>query len=184
MKLLSWIICLMLIQSAFCQTIDKLDTKKGFKDITLGDSYSKWQEELQYEGIYDDGSKAYHYIGPCCQKVFEYPVDSIILRFENDKLVVISITTKKIQKGYKESGVYSRWRADDLFSVESSFSYLFGKPTSYQSKEGKSDVSYIWDAKNVILITTYNYLGIDFGDRLKILLLDKFFLNSLKENGF
>ncbi len=30
----------------FAQTIDKLDEKNGFKDFTLGDSFTKWENQI------------------------------------------------------------------------------------------------------------------------------------------
>ncbi len=178
------ILSFFLLATAFGQTIDKLDEKNGFKDFTLGDSYTKWQSQLKFEGNWNDGTKAYIYTGYCCQKVFDYAVDKIVLRFNGDKLVGIYITTKNFQKGYAESGEYTKWRSDDFESLKSSFSYLYGKPTSYDAPEGSGEVTYIWTGKKVILFSKYEYLGIQNGDRQQIIVADMIFLNKGIEDGF
>ena len=99
--LTSIFVSLIFLTGLFAQTIDKLDQKNGFKDFTLGDTYSKWEGQLSLEGNYDDGSKAYLYKGTCCNKVFDYPVEKIILKFNNNKLIAIYITTEKFQKEYR-----------------------------------------------------------------------------------
>lgn len=175
---------LIISTSIFAQTIDKLDEKNGFKDFTIGDNFTKWENQLIYEGKLDDGSKAYLYKGNCCNKVFNYSVEKIILRFSSNKLVGIIITTEKFQKDYKESGEYTKWRSDDFESIKSSFSYLFGKPTSVDAAEGSGEVTYIWAGKKVLLLSKYEYLGVQNGDRQQIFIFDINFLNSDIKNGF
>ena len=68
--LLTTILTLLFYTGLFAQTIDKLDEKNGFKDFTLGDNLTKWENQLSYEGKWDDGSLAYLYKGTCCNKVF------------------------------------------------------------------------------------------------------------------
>jgi len=183
--LLTSILTLLFISTGlFAQTIDKIDEKNGFKDFTLGDNLTKWESQLSYEGNWDDGSKAYLYKGTCCNKVFNYSVEKIILRFSSNKLVSIYITTEKFQKGYKESGEYTKWRSDDFESIKSSFSYLFGKPTSVDAPEGSGEVTHYWAGKKVILSSKYEYLGVQDGDRQQINIVDINFLNSGIKSGF
>lgn len=177
-------IIMFLMLNVFSQTINKLDEKNGFKDFTLGDSYTKWQSQLKFEGNWDDGTKAYLYTGYCCQKVFNYPVDKIVLRFNGDKLVVIYITTKKFQKEYAESGKFTKWRTDDFESINSSFSHLFGEPTSDDFSEGIGEITHIWKGNKVILFSKYQYLGVQNGDRQQIIIADLMFLNKDIKNGF
>lgn len=174
----------MLTTGLLAQTIDKLDEKNGFKDFTLGDNYSKWESQLRLEGSWDDGSKAYIYNGLCCNKVFNYSVEKIILRFSSNKLVGIYITTEKFQKGFKESGEYTKWRTDDFESIKSSFSYLFGKPTSVDAPEGSGEISYLWTGKKVLLVSKYEYLGVQNGDRQQINIIDLNFANANIKSGF
>ena len=109
--LLTTILTLLLYTGLFAQTIDKLDEKNGFKDFTLGDNLTKWENQLSYEGKWDDGSLAYLYKGTCCNKVFSYAIEKTILRSSKNKLVGIYSTMQKFQKGYKESGEYTKWRS-------------------------------------------------------------------------
>ncbi|MBP6302795.1 MAG: hypothetical protein KBB37_05810 [Bacteroidia bacterium] len=186
MKILFTSIFVSLIFSTplFAQTIDKLDEKNGFKDFKLGDTFLKWQNQIVLEGNWDDSSKAYLYKGPCCDKVFEYPIDKIVLRFKNNKMVGIYITTKKFQKGYIESRVNTKWRTDDFESIKASFSYLFGNPSSFDMPENSGMVTHLWLGKKVLLTSTYEYLGIENGDRQQINILDISILNSKIKNGF
>jgi hypothetical protein len=99
MKIINLILFIMfLISTAIGQTITKLDDKNGFKDFTLGDSLIKWHNQLNFEANWEDDTKAYLYTGSCCQKLFDYQVEKIILRFSEEKLVGIYITTEKFQK--------------------------------------------------------------------------------------
>jgi|TARA_B110000902_G_scaffold177020_1_gene200763 hypothetical protein len=178
------ILGVLFISGLNAQTIDKLDTKNGFKDFTLGDSYTKWQSQTKFEGSWDDGTKAYLYTGSCCNKVFSYAIDKIVLRFSANKLVGIYITTEKFQKGYAESGIYTKWRTDDFESIKSSFSYLFGKPTSVDAPENSGEITHLWVGKKVLLTSKYEYMGVQNGDRQLINILDLQFLNKGIEDGF
>ena len=182
--LLTTILTLLLYTGLFAQTIDKLDEKNGFKDFTLGDNLTKWGNQLSYEGKWDDGSLAYLYKGTCCNKVFSYEIEKTILRFSKNKLVGIYLTTQKFQKGYKESGEYTKWRSDDFESIKSSLSYLFGKPTTVDTPKDTGEVKYIWAGKKVMLLSKYEYLGVQNGDRQQISIVDINFLNSDINSGF
>jgi hypothetical protein len=167
----------------FAQTIDQLDKKNGFKDFALGDGFSKWQSQLKLERNWDDGSRTYLYRGTCCNMVFNYPVEKIQLKFKNNKLVVISITTEKFQKGYRESGEYSKWRPDDFESIKASIATLFGEPTLYDPV-GSLNVTYIWKGKRVLLTSEYQYLGGQDGDRQLINISDLSYVYSELKRGF
>lgn len=177
---LTTILTFLLTSGFFAQTIDKLDEKNGFKDFNLNDNFTKWENQLVYEGKWDDGSKTYLYNGNCCNKVFNYSLEKIILRFNNNKLVGIFITTEKFQKDYKESGKYTEWRSNDFKSINSSFSLLFGEPTTVDT----SKVTYIWAGKKVVLLSKYEYLGVQNGDRQQISIIDINYLNSELKSGF
>jgi hypothetical protein len=179
-KLTSLIFSLFICTMIYSQTIDKLDEKKGFKDFILGDSYEKWQSQLKFEGASDDGSRAYVYIGSCCNKVFNYPVDRIVLRFNNSELVAIYITTMRFQKEYEYSGKYTEWRTVDFENIKSSFSSLFGPPTHVDAPNDR----YIWLGKKVMLISKYENLGVKEGDRQQITVVNISYLNKNVNNGF
>jgi len=183
-KLLTIIFASLLIfTSVFAQTIDQLDKKNGFKDFTLGDAFSKWESQLKLERNWDDGSKTYQYRGTCCNMVFNYPIEKLNLKFKNNKLVVINITTEKFQKGYFESGEYSKWRPDDFESIKASISSLFGEPTLYDPV-GSLNVTYLWKGKRVLLTSEYQYMGGQNGDRQQINISDLSYVYSDIKSGF
>jgi hypothetical protein len=169
---------------SFGQTISELDSKNGFKDFKIGDLLSKWQSNLTFDGTWDDGSKAYLYNGTCCNKVFDYEVAKTILRFKDNKLVGIYITTKKFQEGYTSSGVYTKWRPDDFESIKNSFTYLFGPPFSTTKDDKTGSIIHIWRGKKISLVSTYEYLGIMDGDRQQIVVLDNAFIDKGMKDGF
>jgi|AntRauTorckE5430_2_1112549.scaffolds.fasta_scaffold01534_4 hypothetical protein len=175
---------LTILSAAFGQNINNLDEKNGFKDFTLGDNFSKWKDELTSEKKYDDGTKTCLYTGECCQKVFNYSVDKIILRFDSEKLVGIYITTEKFQKEYSVSGKYTTWRADDFQRINFSFSNLFGKVTLIENNDKGGEITYIWKGKKTMLLSTYEYLGIQNGDRQQIVIVDMSFLEKELQSGF
>ena len=180
-KLLLILLCLPMI--GFGQDIDKLDEKKGFKDFKLGDTYTKWQSQITHNKSLDNQyTKGYLYSGNCCQKVFNYPVEQIILRFKEDILVGIHITTKKFQQEFAKSGRHTEWRADDFESINNSFSRLFGEFTSYDTRN--SEMSFIWEGEKVILFSNYDYLGVKNGDRQIIHVIDMKYHNLLSNDGF
>jgi hypothetical protein len=185
MKTITSILFIMLlIVNATGQTIDKLDDRNGYKDFTLGDSFLKWQDQLKFEADWENDSKAYLYTGVCCQKVFDYNVDKIILRFSKEKLVGIYITTEKFRKVDAESGQNIKWRNDDFESIKSSFSELYGEPSTYDASEGSNDLTYIWLGKRVVLFSKYEFLGVQKGDRQQIIVADLYFLNKGIENKY
>src|SRR5688572_6446878 len=112
--LLSIIAITLTFSATFGQSLADLDAKNGFKDFKIGDLYSKWQANLQYEGYGADSTKQYTYTGACCNMVFDYPVETITLYFKDNKLVVITIELEKFQKEYSTSGKYTTWRKDDF----------------------------------------------------------------------
>lgn len=166
------------------QTIDMLDKKNGFKDFSLGDTFTKWQNQLEFESNLDNGSKEYLYTGSCCNKVFNYPVKQILLRFNDERLVAIYITTENFQKPFSESGEYTTWRSDDFESIKSSFSVLFGEPTTMDHEKGSGNVSYIWKGKKVILFSIYENLSVTKGDRQLIVIADMSASKKAIEDGF
>lgn len=131
--------------------------------------------------VNDDETKTYLYKGDCCKKVFNYPIEYIALRFLKDKLIAIYIMTEKFQKPYKESGEHTTWRSSDFESINSSFSQIFGEHTS---ENLDNDITYIWKGNKVMLVSKYEYLGVNNGDRQNIVLIDIAALKELSNNGF
>ena len=79
------------------QTTVQLDEKNGFKDIKLGDDFTKWTTNLQLIKALPDNETIYKYTGTCCQEVFSTPVETIEIIFANNKIVYIGIYLKPYQ---------------------------------------------------------------------------------------
>lgn len=166
------------------QTIAQLDIKKGFKDFQIGDSYAKWSKDLIYLKTESENVKIYQYKGDCCLTIFDYEIDRIVLTFKDEKLVVISIVTKKFQKPFNESNQYTKWRVDDFQKINNAFINLFGKETQVVKNDKTVEITYIWKAINIILFSTYNYLGVKNGDYQDIIIVDITFYSGLLSKDF
>jgi len=175
----------------FCytQSLQDLDRKNGFKEFQIGDSYSKWRNQLEVNPslIESDGAKSYTYTGTCCQKIFEYSVEEIFLKFKNNRLVVISIMTEKIHKGGNQNDLTS-W-ADgkaELDNLKSSFSFLFGSPSLFSMDQNSlnGDPVYQWIGNKVALEARYNYISVMEGDYLSVRIADYNYLRGRYQTGF
>ena len=176
--------CILWTNKGIGQNINKLDEKNGFKEFTLGDNISKWTNYIKFDGNWNDGTKAYVYTGGCCNKVFDYDVENIVLRFNGSTLVSIVITLKQFQERYEISGKYTNWRSNDFESLKNSFAILFGPPSDLDKNDKTGSVVYSWVGKKVVLFSQYEYLGVTAGDRQKIIIGDLTFLNNDIQNGF
>jgi hypothetical protein len=168
--LISILIFLTFTTHLFSQTIDDLDKKNGFKDFSLGDDFSKWKSQLVFISDLEDNSKFYLYKGTCCNMLFDYPIEQLFLRFEDNKLVEIYIETAKFREDYKDSGVYNPWRKDDYERINKFFIGLFGQPNGYNYSS--SEFTFFWTGKKVQLRSTYENKGITQGDRQIVSILE------------
>ena len=172
------------IGSTISQTIDKLDEKNGFKDFKLGDTYDKWKSNLIYVDSQTEGEKRYQYTGTCCQEVFTKSVEKIVLIFAKNKLICIAILLKPYQD-LRGTGMPARisYPNNDYQNLITNFTLLFGK-----SQKVKPDLdnnlfsSNLWEAKKVILITDYFFMG-DY-DFSQIFVMDKAYYKKKNEDGF
>lgn len=172
---------------AHSQTISELDKKNGFKDFQLGDLITKWEKDLIYQGTMNNGSniKVYTYIGSCCRQAFNYDLDSIELGFLDGKLTVIYLTTKQFQEaGYDtDRGIYTRWNGTkDFDKLKDALTSYFGEYSSVDKGGNSGDISFYWLGQKVLLELKYDYLGIDKGDKCRIMVgrLDP----KMKKSGF
>lgn len=173
--LLNLILCLFISTITYCQTIEKLDEKNGFKDFKLGDSFYKWQNNLNYQGS-KNNVKRYLYNGTCCSTIYEYPINSILLDFVDNKLVQISLLHKTVP----ESGSYTKVDIAKIYSrLIDSFGAFSTKDTS---DEGKAFM--YWFGKKVDLLYVWTYLGASVGQNYEIFIYDKAFLEKEKADGF
>jgi hypothetical protein len=96
-KLYTVLVCLLISSVVISQSIEKLDEKNGFKDFTLGDSFHKWQNSLSIKEINGDTKRCF-YTANCCNTLYNYPLKTIMLDFENNKLVRILLLHEAIPK--------------------------------------------------------------------------------------
>ena len=168
-------LCLFLSTITHSQNIEKLDEKNGFKDFKLGDSFYKWENELTLQGT-KNNVKTYKYNGTCCNTVYEYPLESILLDFADNKLVIISL----LHKSVPESGSYSKLDISKIYSkLIDSFGVFSTKDTSNSSK-----VFMYWFGKKVDLLYVWTYLGASVGQNYEIFIYDKAFLDKKTSDGF
>ena len=137
----------------------KLDEKNGFKEFQIGDSFSKWQTNLTFNNSNGD-KKYYTYTGSCCQKVFSIDLESIILGFKDNKLVLIYLETKTVKS--ESSG----WVSSDYKLIKGSFEMLFGvKSPDIRSDDNSGNVASFWEGEKLFLDLKYEYMGVkQFGD--------------------
>ncbi len=168
------LICLLISTGMFSQSIEKLDEKNGFKELKLGDTFYKWQQNLTYQRT-DDNVKIYFYNGECCKTIFGFSIKSILLYFADNKLIKIGLLHKTTpeSEGYKID-------ASKIFSgIVDSFGLA-------SSKDNISDGKVImyWFGKKVGLFSTWTYLGATEGQQYEIFIYDSVFLNKKKSDGF
>ena len=160
---------------AFSQSIEKLDEKNGFKDFKLGDTFYKWQNSLTYLRL-QNNVKRYKYNGSCCNTIYEYPLDSIMLDFVDNKLIQINL----LHKAVPARGSYIKSDISKIYSkLINSFGVFTTKDTSNDSK-----MFLFWIGKKVDLLYVYTYLGVSEGQKYEVIIFDKVYTNKRKSEGF
>lgn len=168
-------LCFFISTITFSQSIEKLDEKNGFKDFKLGDSFYKWQNNLNYQGSKND-VKRYFYNGPCCNTIYNYPIESILLDFADNKLVQIAL----LHKSVPESGSYTKIDMAKIYSpLIDSFGIFTTKDTTNDSK-----MFLYWLGKKVDLLYVWTYLGVSEGQQYEIIVSDSELSNREKSDGF
>ena len=136
-----------------------LDQKGGFKDLKIGDPFSKWSNKLTYAGKDDNGEIYYTFNGECCQKLFETQLAAVTLKFKNNKLEVIYLFTPVTQR-YSTST--SSWVSDEYLSLKAKFEHIFNqKARESMPKEGDGPIS-SWYGRKIMLQLTFEYMGLEF----------------------
>lgn len=169
--------------SLVAQSTVQLDEKAGFKNFKLEDPYSKWKDSTTLYKRTNDSTAVYWYLGKCCNSVFEYPVDNVLLVFCKDKMIAIIITLEKFQKEYKVSQEYTKFDPSKHEAIKSKFNVLYGPPTSFGS-DASENPYYSWQGKKVLLTAKYEYLGVENGDHETITIMSVKFLTSSISSGF
>jgi hypothetical protein len=176
---------------SYGQSTIQLDALNGFKEFKLGDSYTKWMEDLlELNQTGKNNERMYKYVGSCCQSVFEFPVDGIILGFYNEKLVRIAITLQNFQEYYDcEHTIFGQQGYPEL---KSNFTALFGEQTGFnvasesqmRSNQQIPHILSSWTGDKVKLLIAYYYIGVQDGDYVVVLVSDVAFYKMKLESGF
>jgi hypothetical protein len=179
-KFISLIFSLFIAFIINSQVSTKLDEKNGFKDFQIGDSYDKWKVNLIKVSGNADKLK-YKYTGSCCQQVFDYDVEEILLEFKNNKLINIIITLEQWEKSTSENDFTNLATCfDNIDNLATKFETLFGKHSDYKKDEKTGIITYGWFGNKIALTCSMQYQGIRAGCKPFIILGDM----SVVESGF
>lgn len=167
------------------QTNFELDSKNGFKDFQIGDSYSKWVKDLIFSRQGGNSSTIYKYMGSCCRKVFDYNVRQIELEFMNSKLITIFITLEQWEKPLVNGEFTDLNKCLDKFEdIRSNFVYLFGEPARLDSDENTGRITLLWAGRKIALSATCEYQGVNNGCKPYVIIGDISSTGQGIKNGF
>lgn len=188
-RIIQTLVFSLIFSNLFSQSISNLDEKNGFKDFKLGSTLDSYNSSIRLLATFPDKSKIYLYTGSCCKTLFSYSLDTIQLRFFENKLVGIYLNTQYFRKPTKNPNPsyeeLAAFRKDDFESIKNSFTQLFGKPTSADYSEKSVDaVTYEWKGNKVVLFSIYQNYGLKGGDRNFVGVLDKNYFDKAKQSEF
>ena len=158
----------------------KLDIKRGFRDLILGDPISKWQSKIVFDNNTEGGFKVYHLISTSDYNVYGKDAREIQLIFDNNTLIGISIITDFYQKMPTNQSKYVLYcpkvELTEIGHIVSGLNELFGNYNSISNADpnnGKGELfEYSWSGKCVELWLFYCNV-INTGSWASILILDK-----------
>ena len=131
-----------------------LDEKNGFKDLKIGDNYSKWSNEIIFTN-FDNGIKYYDFVGNCCKQLFSSDLEKVRLGFNNDVLEVIFLTTST-ENDYSEGWLSSEYK----YLKESFEEVLEEKVDNIPTDDNSGEVNSFWFGSEIQLILTFEYMGL------------------------
>jgi hypothetical protein len=157
----------------------KLDEKRGFRDLILGDPFSKWQTKIVFDNNTKGGFKVYHLTSTSEYTVYGKDVREIQLTFDKNTLIGISIITDFYQKMPKNQSEYDLYfpkiELTEISHIVSGLNKLFGNYNSISEADpnnGKGELfEYSWSGKCVKLWLSYCN-EINNGSWASILILD------------
>ena len=154
-KAILFIIFTLFMVNGFCQSLQDLDNKGGFKEIKLGDLYSKWSAFLTPmtdKGDYN--GELYNLNHSCCDYVFSYKIGSLILEFINNKIIKIYIALPACGHDGDWKECYDKY--NDLVDK---FKSLYGKQTSFVPNNNNGNFQTTW--RGVTVQLTCDLVGDD-----------------------
>lgn len=166
------IILLLLISYStfsFGQTVNELDTKRGFKEFKLGDTYTKWQNKVAFQRDKGD-AKIYKFTGDNGTMFNLFPINLIELTFSKSVLVDITITLEKWKAPISPGQVPDDQTIIDFCNkkiqeLSNRFEVLYGDPTKTVSPKMTSEngellwsAQRLWNAKKTSLVLALMFL--------------------------
>lgn len=172
---------ILIIISILCTTFlsaqSKLDEKRGFKDIRIGDKLDKWENSLSNKQI-QGNQERYLFNNTCCNRMFSYDISEIYLVFENRELKRIQIYSD----WFKDSGV---WGDTEFTDIKENLEAVFGEATGlFEPKDEEGVFIWYWNGKEIYLQSRYDWQGSFSPSRVVIDIVDKKHLEKLTNSGF
>jgi hypothetical protein len=145
------IIFILFSKFTFSQNINLLDEKNGFKTLKLGESLDKYKKDLTLLGINELAQGVFLYVGNDAnlKNLFNVPVDSILLRFNKEKMLIsIRLTIKPIMHSPLEmTDIEIKEIYVQHNDIMEGFKQLFGLARSHPRRERV----YYWQSSKVYL---------------------------------
>lgn len=191
-NLIGLIVFIFLTELCYCQTINSLDTKRGFDVFKLDDNFNKWKSLLVFERV-DNSGTVYKYTGNTPKMLFnEYPIYAIYLKFKSEKLVDINIILQKFEtENTSERVRIYKDCSESLDFIAVRFKMLFGVPTTItepKKKVGSSEIEWTmgigWIADKTTLYTRLTFWEISAVCVLSVQIVDNANFEKSLLNGF
>lgn len=182
--------------NSFGQTVNELDSKRGFKEFKLGDTYTKWQSKIAFQRDKGD-AKIYKFTGDNGTMFNTFPIYLIELTFSRSILVDITITLEKwrvpiFSSQVPDDQVIIDFCNKKMQELSNRFEVLYGDPTKTVSPNLTSADSQLlwsaqrlWNAKKTTLVLALMFMELPSNSgALVIDIADKEFLIKSYTDGF
>ena len=185
-QFLFFVLLMAITSTSFCQSVDKLDERNGFKTIKLNEALTMYKGKVQ---LFNKTPKVtvYTYVGnePDLQKVFDVLLSDITLYFDNisNKLTMIILRSEYTRDEY--SGNHFIKASKDWQSIGDNFTSLFGG-SSFKKDESylKNSLIQTWIGNKVMMDLTLDYYGAGKYSEILIRIANIAAITKSTENGF
>ena len=175
----------------FSQSLNDLDKKRGYKDFTLGDLFSKWENSLVFDRK-ENSETTYRYGGSNSDLFNTYSINGIYLKFVQFKLVNINIILNKwTDKDAPDREKSLKNYTERFGDIGSRFKLLFGGATKtevpdYKITEGEIlwTSRAVWGAKKTHLELTFKYAELQNTGFISVQISDNAYLVKSLTEGF
>lgn len=134
------------------QTSNKLDEKNGFREFKFGDTYSKWEAQLELIETTNEKS-SYNYKGNCCESFMGVKIDGIALEFSNNKLNSITI----VFDNNNSSDVSIK--LNEYSKIKDKIIEDMGEPIKVKKDANTGKIDSYWLGQNVAMDLSSQYRG-------------------------